>query len=375
MKETKVKNGKIELLRFVFSAVILLYHSFFVLGGGKANIGGVKVSPGAHGGMCVEFFFLLSGLLMAKSVRKQWLASRQPDENGERRRVSILKETALFLKKKIKPLLPYHIPAFFALLVIEFIFRIGSVKEGALLTVKMLPNLFFLQMTGLDFATSGVHNNINGIEWYISAMLVAMAVIYPFLRKWYNVVSKAAAPVALAILAYLYAVGGGQLTGVRVWNGFVYRGMLRGLAEVLLGIVAFEISEWIVRVCRDGKGRGLLTALEAVLYLAFLVYVNIDTFKGEFAALAMLFVALPITFSHLTAGSDRFDNKTCGYLGAVSLPIYMTQLIGINLSDYLLKGQATLVRVGAAVIFDIALAVAMYALVSAIQKRKQEKNA
>ena len=60
--EKRKRNGRIDLLRFVFALVIMLHHSRYVLGDDHAVFIG--------GSLAVEFFFLVSGYLMAVSAER-----------------------------------------------------------------------------------------------------------------------------------------------------------------------------------------------------------------------------------------------------------------------------------------------------------------
>jgi peptidoglycan/LPS O-acetylase OafA/YrhL len=56
----KKRNGEIEFLRFVFAAVIFMRHA------AKLNVGSFPVLM-ENGALAVDFFFILTGWLMARS--------------------------------------------------------------------------------------------------------------------------------------------------------------------------------------------------------------------------------------------------------------------------------------------------------------------
>lgn len=68
MSGIKQKNTKIELLRFVFCIYVIGFHLNKYLIGKIDLSNGVKLDFFPHGAMAVEFFFFLSGALMAMSV-------------------------------------------------------------------------------------------------------------------------------------------------------------------------------------------------------------------------------------------------------------------------------------------------------------------
>lgn len=57
------RNGKIELLRFLFAVIIVLHHSRQLLGDENCLFLG--------GSLGVEFFFIVSGYLMMSSIEKR----------------------------------------------------------------------------------------------------------------------------------------------------------------------------------------------------------------------------------------------------------------------------------------------------------------
>ena len=79
----KNRNGKLELLRFLFSVIVMLLHA--------GNIPGFENRLFKTGAFSVEFFFLISGYLMMGSIERSMTYPQQE---------SIGKETFRFLRKK-----------------------------------------------------------------------------------------------------------------------------------------------------------------------------------------------------------------------------------------------------------------------------------
>ena len=84
-----MKNGKIELLRFLFAVGIVFYHSYWSLGSIE------KLVPAGYFG--VEFFFIVSGYLMMATIERR-SSGTVPEPIG--------KETARFLGRKIAVVYP-----------------------------------------------------------------------------------------------------------------------------------------------------------------------------------------------------------------------------------------------------------------------------
>ena len=96
----KARNGKIEWMRFVFSILIVLFHINLEIWGGKQTFGDY-FSLSGRGRIGVEFFFVVSGYLMAAT------AFRNQKKAG-----SLGKETVQFMTKKIYGIWPWHLVAF-----------------------------------------------------------------------------------------------------------------------------------------------------------------------------------------------------------------------------------------------------------------------
>ena len=78
------KNGSVELLRFLFTSVIIFFHINLDLWDQQkvvAVIRGIPVTFFQHGNIAVEFFFLVTGWLMARSVYQKIMT-----EAGEQKR-------------------------------------------------------------------------------------------------------------------------------------------------------------------------------------------------------------------------------------------------------------------------------------------------
>lgn len=66
-----MRSGKIEFNRFLFCILVLIFHlNLYYLGIENFSVDNLEFTKAAHGAMGVEFFFLVSGFLMAKKAYK-----------------------------------------------------------------------------------------------------------------------------------------------------------------------------------------------------------------------------------------------------------------------------------------------------------------
>jgi peptidoglycan/LPS O-acetylase OafA/YrhL len=310
------KNGKIELLRFLFSIGVLWFHIEKYISGQVALQKGIHISFFAYGSMGVEFFFLVSGFLMAASV--YYAKDRQKE-------LPLGTATFQFVKNKFVSLLPMRLIVFVLLFAATIACEAWNVTTVIKKLVSYIPGFLLVQMSGFGASY------INHIEWFLSAMLIGMFILYPLLRKNFDVASKIIAPlVSILILGYMFQ-NFGRLTGVNAWEGLVYRPMLRGIAELSLGVVCFVICQSLKNAKLSGIQRLAFTGFEAACWFAaFAMMMLTLPRKYEFSILLFIAAGTTCSFSNLSYGAKWFDNKLCFYLGKLSLPIYLCQLIPIT---------------------------------------------
>lgn len=298
------KNGTIEFFRFIYSIVIVFCHAV-VLGSSEKYI----FSSGA---ICVEFFFLVSGYLMAQSVEK--MPPLKPHSLG--------KDTLAFMQKKIKALCPNYYIAW----IIGFIFYIIS---NNLLNFTDILKTFLQCIWELLFVTlSGlVYMRINGAVWYISSMLLVMFLIYPFLRKYYEFFTRAAAPlIAVFLLGYMLKTFGHLRSGTQ-WLSLTYKGNLRALAELCIGISLFPISRKLQNLSLTAFARILLSLAEAFGYIALLFCSALPkATKYDFLCLFFLSLSVLISFSEQSYFFRILNHQFSFRCGTFSFSLYLSHV-------------------------------------------------
>lgn len=302
------KNGKIELLRFLFAIAILLRH--INLKAFELNKSFGSFTLGKLGYIGVEFFFLVSGFFMARSIFK----------NNNKKSSDEYSSNWEFILKKIKAILPYHLMACIIMIII-IIFR----DKGNALNLIMIksPSLLLLQNTGI----LGNVKPLIASEWYLSAMFISMFIIYPFLKKDYNKFVYSVAPI-ISLLTIGYIVSQtGFLSGTSELLGFTFKANYRALGEICLGIMAFEISRKISDYKLNSQKIKLLKVFEFLCYLFVFIVMFTDR-KPYFEVLSLiaLFFGLIISTGLYSQKDEKiFNNKVTYFLGSISLPIYMFQ--------------------------------------------------
>lgn len=344
--KTAARNNWIELLRFLFALLIPLYHGRFL----PPETSWFRAPNGA---VAVEFFFILTGFLMAGSVKKRL--------NSQ---VDLGKDTGAFLKKKYLSVFPYHffsyVCSFLVAVVVGGLTVVGAVK----LFVGSLPNLFMLDLVGLPFT------KVAGYIWFLSAMFIAIALLYPFLRRWYSVFTHVCAPVLGILLLGWLAKTYGHLTTVSTWTGLTYKGVLQAIAEIALGCAAFELCEKLKTMEFTKFGKVFLLFMELFGYGATFIYAFSHKSEMFYFYLAFFLVlSIAISFSGKTVTGQLGQNRVATFLGKLSLPIYLNQFYVLTVVEQYTEGVNGNLRMLMFVLGCLVMATICLVLVDFLRKK------
>ena len=302
----KKRNGAVDFWRFVFSVILVIFHTHVL------DVNGAYPDypfPMHLGSLAVEFFLLTSGFLMAKSLNKPGLADGLSWEGTWR-----------FIKGK---LLSFY-PAFVICWVITFIARTAvtyvDLRDLAVRLGRSVFELTLLRNAG--FNTSRVLPQ----AWYLSSMILVMFLLYPLYAKNRRRFEHYIAPViAAAVIGYLCIYKGSLLNPSKELE-FTFKGNLRVLGEICLGVVCHSIYLRLREVDFTRLGRVLLGILELLGYVLSILFMQFyEVFPNylQFAALFMLAVSVIITFSEKSFISPLFDHAIFNVLGRYSLYPYL----------------------------------------------------
>ena len=310
------KNGRIELLRFLFALIILLFHIQKRFATSPVPMGDTGLYFFNHGCIGVEFFFLVSGYLLAAGCYK--LRDEPCDFIGT--------ETAGVMWKKIKHIFPYHIYAMIFTVTINAYFLCHTANKRLMYVINSWASVLFLQVFGFQSTW------VNKLTWSIDVWLMVTFIFYIFARKYYDVFVKIVCPaLALFILGYLDHEYG-ALSGINVWTGHFYKAFLRGLAEMALGCSAYSLTRRINHEKFNTSGKAVCAIIEAAGYIIIIIY-SCTKYAGryEFPILFLMWGVMTLTFSDVNPLHKIFDKPIFPYLGKLSLLIYLNQFYVIRL--------------------------------------------
>ena len=316
------KNGRVEFLRLIFALGILFYHihkRFAV--NGNISIGIDDLYFFNYGYIGVEFFFLVSGYLLAASA----YAKRNVSTDF------IGTETAQMMWKKIKNVFPYHLFAIIITIIVNAYFLESTAQDRMTYAIDSWASVFFLQVFGFDSTWA------NMLTWYLDVWLMVTFIFWYLLRKHYDTFGKIVCPLmALFILGFM-AHEYQSLGGVDTWTGHFYKCFLRGFSEMALGCSTYSLTRQLNKIEFTKVGKIILAFVELACYLWVLRYAIKDVEpKYAFMALFAMAIGLILTFSNVNPGHRIFDKPVFAWCGKMSLLIYLNQFYSIRLVQSLL---------------------------------------
>ena len=349
------KNAIIEFMRFLFASIIVLFHAgadagiinqtYFILG--------IEVSFFRYGYLGVEFFFVVSGYLMAKKAYK----------NNHSTDNELGLETWRFLRHKMMALMPVYIIACF----LVSCYFVSCGKELSFF-LERLPSLLFLQRTGV------IDKEYIGIAWYLSSMFIGMAFIYPILRKKYELYTMCIGPIiSILIIGYLIHETG-YLGGVSDWLGISYKCNFRAFAELSLGATCFEIGRKLFDKEIDNKQR-IIWSVVSIIAVCF-VLVNVCSTQRMYSdGVVLLVICFIVVMSFSKIGIiSRYDRISCNqwlcYMGELSMPVFLFQNVFHYWIPRIYQGDKVFLRI--ALIFISTLLFSI--IINKALKRKKRHN-
>lgn len=176
------RNGFIELCRFILALCVVSHHALFLDNPGHIPLFG--------GYIAVEFFFILTGFFLAYGVDRE-------NENSDHYSASHTKKLYAFdqVAKRIGKIYPYFLTTWGASFVIYRVINHEGLKTLLWDLLRGVPQLLLLSMAGLGGASEGLWDYV-GTGWYLSALVISILIVYPFLYRFKMSFCAGIAPVA-----------------------------------------------------------------------------------------------------------------------------------------------------------------------------------
>lgn len=315
------KNGKIEFYRFLFCIYVLLFHAQkeFI---GEPEYTNASLGLFPHGSIGVEFFFIVSGFFLARSAfsRRKVLGNEPLCSRAGSA------DTVRFMLRKYLRIFPEHMVAFLLITALHLVCTRMRPGATVLFLLRGVFSFFLVQMSGL------LQQNVFPIEWYLSCMLIAMALLYPLCRRFYYGFTRVAAPLASLMIYGWLCHETAALTNVLTWMGIGYKSLFRAFADLMLGAAAFEAAR-ILSARELSAGIRRLLHLGEILSIVFTTLFALTKLPKiyEYQAAYAIFVLIVCVGSGAYKSSAFFDSRLVGLLGSFSFAVYLSQGAAINL--------------------------------------------
>ena len=316
-KPSKPRNNIVEFFRFIFSLLVVGYHVQMTYEDDVYDIF-------ENGAIAVEYFFLLSGYFLARSLEK--LAK---DE-----KTNFFLKIYYFMKNKITALLNVHVLAIVAIIIV---IACCDTKSFADIFVPGIPSIFLVHMIIVwspDFDKALIVP-----EWYISSMLICMLFMVFFYLLFCKILKGIYCTLILIGILIIIALITGLATSWKFNQNLIYN--FRAWSEMCIGMLSYYVSLPIKANTYSDCVIIILKIVEMVGYvvpaIVGIIPYNLD-FKTYALGVIFIFVAVFITFAEKgNVVQNEKVNFVFGYLGAISLPIYLFHPVIISLIDYLKK--------------------------------------
>lgn len=324
------KNGKIEFYRFLFCIYVLLFHAQkeFI---GEPEYTNASLGLFPHGSIGVEFFFIVSGFFLARSAfsRRKVLGNEPLCSRAGSA------DTIRFMLRKYLRIFPEHMVAFLLITVLHLVCTRMRPGATVLFLLRSVFSFFLVQMSGL------LQQNVFPIEWYLSCMLIAMAVLYPLCRRFYYGFTRVAAPLASLMIYGWLCHETAALTNVLTWMGIGYKSLFRAFAGLMLGAAAFEAARILSARKLSRGARRLLHSAEILSFVFTTLFALTRLPKiYEYQAAFALFLLVVCVGSEAYKSAAFFDSRLVSRLGALSFAVYLSQGAAINLVHHFWKAAA-----------------------------------
>lgn len=302
-------NGVISFWKFVFCLVIIALHFFAAV---KLDVP-ISFKGGSIG---VEFFFIVSGYLLASKAARTKLQDNR----------NIGKETIKFMLQRIKKMYPL----IFLILLISLVFYVITRTYRINNIINFIWDFLLFRNLGIKYST------IMYVGWYVSVLLLCSLLIYPLLLKHRTNYSLLIAPIIVLFVGAYIA----HTWGTLCWDGEYYlKCFLRGFFEMNLGVFSYECSKKINSINLTKLSKWLLTIVEILGFVFVILLTNLNNFHNDydFVSLLILFVCVTIAFSEKTCFVNHFSNKFIYYLEKLSFPMFLSQGLIIDAMAILYK--------------------------------------
>lgn len=348
-KPKKERNVAIEIWRFLIAIAIIGFHVGFIIARSCDGTNGYFMTPEAKwffgSSEVLLIFTLTAGYFMVAHHEKR-------EKDKEYMEKSASKRAWEYTWTRIKALIPVLVLGYILGVIIctEFYYPDYNLQQTLTMIVNSAWEFLGFHSAGLR-SVGNEFFNLNGPLWFISAIIIVGYFLYWLLCKYKDLLVGFIAP-----FGFIFFTGWWCFTGTRAsqtaWSTFGLQttstngmggaatdatatlGFNNGLIFVLIGLLGGILIYYLVKALKQHKfsslGKAGLTVLNIAcsgLLLWYTIY-QPTYFNLERWTVALLIIVV-ITLSLLNKDgitkllNNKVTHKLFGYLGSISLQIYM----------------------------------------------------
>lgn len=309
MSETlaKKKGGRIasvEFWRFFFTVLVCLYHLEIYYTSGKLFPSGTSA---------VEFFFVLSGFLIALSAG-HWF-EKHPEPLSSKEAAS---RATQFVWKKIK--------AIFPVLLITLILHIavngGGYYRKGWLDAALNSEWDLLFLVGTPF---GYNNGSCPIVplWFLTALFIAGYVYCYMLYRNYHF-TLYIAPLIGVLFYSFFTLNSSLVLDFYAKMGFMTAGTVKAFAEMGLGIAIYHLYDHLNKKKLSPVWEIVLTVLMLFsIYRYFALTINVSTGMDNFRRIVYIMIIILLSFLNRDVITNVLNHGFARALGSISMTMYV----------------------------------------------------
>lgn len=294
-----MKSNTVSFWRIIFTFLIVLLH----IGYGRGSY------------IAVEFFFVLSGFLIAKKVYSS----------------SCSKGVLGYIWNRFSRLYPIY---FIALIIYIMVLEYQATPSGFLINgLKDIPG-FWKQLLMLTPFGNPPAFFVNIPAWYVCVLFYVSIVMYALLKYVpKRIIIPILTIISVLILGYYFYVAGNldlfeEYSEINIGNAKIVLGsdgVFRGIAEISLGVLLYVVYD----KTKDKIKSSHMIIYHVVEFLLFIGVITASVFMNhtrlDFAYLFVILIC--VYFAFLPYESKLFNNKFINYLGGLSYSIYLNHAI------------------------------------------------
>ena len=260
-----------------------------------------------NGSIAVEFFFIVSGYYFANSC----IAGRRSPQS--------------IMWHKIKV---FILPVWCSW---GIAFVVKHVVKGNFGVAEILKDILKGIYEPLLIWNGGfVGKSFDGVVWYISALILTMALIViplcTYKDKYIYIIAPVIAVFGLGYLSHKYE----SVRNASKWDVITYKSQIRAIADVNLGIFVYGLKKAIDEIGLSQLGKSLLTVFEGGIYIFVILFMHYGHVSGmDFAVIILIASAVLSSMVQKTFLADLADcvPSIASFLGRYSLYIYLNQAV------------------------------------------------